>query len=237
MEFNKKQYLEDFGQRFRLEDLVKNYNENPHKIQVRQGISSELYQDPMALAGVSCDVIDNYVNLDIFPKVEDFTKKIHETTKINLDKILNDLTGEYSSINEALNLIMPLPSYNVEGGRYRGLSDAHINAKEAQELYSEKNVEKIIENLTTDYGLSKEGLAYHASVNSEGLINVFGRTILQSKIQKLGSKLSDKDNNLDKAKTTNFAKYLINKSEGESESYALELLSRNAFQMYASKDE
>ncbi len=233
----KKEYLETFDERNRLQGLLQSYNEKPHSAVIRQEISSELYKDPTVLRGVTSDIVDNYVNTDIVGKFENKIQKIHGLTESNLDRILDDLTSTYKSVDDALNLIMNLPSHNVEGGRYVGMSNAHIKAKEAYDIHSSKNVESVVKTLIENYDLSKESIAYHANADSEGLIDIFGKTVVKSRTKKLGEKLSDEKGNLDKTKSSNFAKYLVNKSEDKEKAYSLELVSQNAFEMYRPKEE
>ena len=237
MTFNKKEYLETFDGKNRLDSLIRAYNDKPHSNMVRQAISAELYKNPSALIGATQDVVDNYLNTDVSNRFENKKLELYGLTELNLDKIIDDLTSKYESAGDALGLVINLPSHKPRGGRYKGLSDAHLKAQEAQMIYSNKDLKSVIGSLLEDYGLSEESLAYHAKADSESLIRIFGETVVNSRLNKLGEKLSTEEGKLDKSKTSDFAKYLVDKAENEKRNYALDIVSKYAFDMYKPKKE
>jgi hypothetical protein len=235
MAFNKKEYLETFEDRLKLEGILTSYEKSPTSAKVRELISSEIYKVPTALIGVSSDIVDTYVTNDIVGKYENKIQKIHGLTELNLDTILDDLASRYD-IGESLTLIMNLPPHKVEGGRYGGISKAHIEAQKSNVIYNNKDVNEIIKNLVDEYTLSEESIKYHANADPDGLVNIFGKTIVESKIKNVKEKLSDKEGNLNKTKFLNFTKYLVDKSKDKERKHSLEVLSINALKMYKPKE-
>ena len=214
---------------------MKTYTEKPHDINVRGVVSSELFGSPDALMGVSEDIVHNYMNKDINQRFEEERNKIYNITESNLDIILDNLISE-SDPNSALSLIINLPSLKTERDTYKELTKLHSKTIEAHEAYVKKDVDSIIRNLVEDYGLSNESLIYHVNADPEGLVRIYGKTILKSREKTLGKNLSNKEGTIDKFKTSNFAKYLTKEAEDKKD-YALALISESAFNMYRSKKE
>jgi len=236
MSFGKKQYLEDFKNYAYWNGKYKDFTEAPYSSQIRNSVDEKV-------EGVNVPRLNNQ-SLDslLLGNLSDSSKPVFEKTKDNLNRILDDLTADYS-IDDAVDLITALPYSKV--GSHSELNDAHkkyltgqTHVKKYQEAVQTGNeglkdgivglmLNDILDVVDEGNGI-KNAYVFIARSQPEVLVSMYQNTILSVLKNKLTNKLSFADGEkLKKSMVTSYVHELVKDND-----MALNFIANQAYELY-----